>query len=202
MCFPNRTLFMKETTMLSIQTSWSSGRCLTDWQQRRRKSSFVSINTWFWDYHFSSLTLQWSSSISFRLNEELRERLLSLVFSKVFFNDSKSITLSPPCLCVQCSSQAATAYPSRVWRASGWQSPSCPTPLTSTCLNLSPVTCCCCCPCTRDIRWRGRCRPDSFRLLITTGASGKTTPQTEVRKTSVEMLQLGLGSFVSIICQI
>lgn len=43
--FPNRTQFTKETTMLSIQTSWPSGRCLTNWQRKKRKNSSVSSNT-------------------------------------------------------------------------------------------------------------------------------------------------------------
>lgn len=149
---PSRTLCMKESTMRRIQTLWPSGRCLTTWRQRRRKSFIVSRNSVIYQ-------VLGRAEGGFRCFPPASGRRSDCHSSH---------------LLLQCSSRASTEFLSRAWRASRWRWPYCPTPTIGTCQSPSPVIFCCCCPSTRRTRPR-RWGPGSFRPSVTREASGMKT---------------------------
>lgn len=84
--FPNRTQFMKETTTQGIRTSLPSGRCLRNWQQRKRKNFFVRI---ILNMNFGILYLMWDAPI-YGFNRSFS--IISLVFlSPVFLTGSDRV---------------------------------------------------------------------------------------------------------------
>lgn len=111
---PNRTQFMKESTMPSIQTSLRSGRCLRNWKQRKRKNSFVSILHDHPYYYILSFTLQWS----FRPNELIEQFFFFFcgILQKCLFFKFKMLTFimsqDPSSLSLPCF---VTSVPHRLW---------------------------------------------------------------------------------------